>query len=230
MSVDYSWMKGFVKIVKHPHQVGLDGNSEPLKSMVFAGMLETLATLCITWLHRQSPELIQENIAMMKPWMKNGPGQQASTLTSLPFDQALLSTLTTSFIGILGLGFIMWLIHWALTKESNKLYEITGVISYGSGVFALGTLVTGIMAFAFGSLRYGPHLGVLLEPAAHPFLFAILARANVLSIASYVLSAYAMIGYSRISSGYGKIASFVAIAMILSWYALFALIGSTMTS
>lgn len=230
MSVDYSWMKGFVKIVKHPHQVGLDGNSEPLKSMVFAGMLETLATLCITWLHRQSPELIQENIAMMKPWMKNGPGQQASTLTSLPFDQALLSTLASSFVGILAFGFVLWLIHWALTKESKKLYEISGMASYGSGVYAIGILCTGILSFAFGSLRWGPHLGICIDPSATPFMFAILARINIFSILSYVLASYAMIGYSNIESRYGLVSSIIAIGIVLTWYALFSLIGLSLTS
>ncbi|MFN5005889.1 MAG: hypothetical protein ACK5GO_00160 [Ignavibacteria bacterium] len=230
MNHDYSWLRGFVRILHQPHQTGLSGNAEPLKSLVFAGLLETAASLMVAWLHRKSPELIAENILMMKPWMKNGQQQQPSTLTSLPFDQALLSTLTTSFIGILAFGFVLWIIHWALTKESRKLYEIAGIASYGSGVYALGTVVTGIMAFSFGSLQWGPHLGILIDPSAHPFMFAIMARINVFSILSYVLASYAMIGYSRIESRYGLISSIIAIGIVMSWYAVFSLIGSYLTS
>ncbi len=230
MNKDYSWLSGFFRILQQPHQVGLSGNSEPLKSIVFAGILETTASLMIAWLHRQSPALIAENIQMMKPWMKNGQQQQSSTLTSLPFDQALLSTLTTSFVGILAFGFVMWIIHWALTKESKKLYEIAGMASYGSGVYAIGILCTGILAFAFGSLRWGPHLGICIDPSTYPFMFAILARINVFSILSYVLASYAMIGYSNIESRYGLVSSIIAISIVLIWYALFSLIGLSLTS
>ena len=230
MNKDYSWLRGFVRILDQPHQVGLSGNSEPLKSIVFAGILETTASLIVTLLHRQSPTLIAENIQMMKPWMKNGQQQKSSTLTSLPFDQALLSTLTTSFVGILALGFVLWIIHWALTKESNKLYEIAGIASYGSGIYAIGTLLTGILAFASGSLRWGPHFGIMVDPSTFPFMFAILARINAFSILSYVLASYAMIGYSRIESRYGMVSSIIAIVIVMSWYALFSLIGSLLTS
>ncbi|MEY3313549.1 MAG: hypothetical protein RLZZ578_1069, partial [Bacteroidota bacterium] len=64
MNKDYSWLSGFFRILQQPHQVGLSGNSEPLKSIVFAGILETTASLMIAWLHRQSPALIAENIKM----------------------------------------------------------------------------------------------------------------------------------------------------------------------
>lgn len=230
MSSDYTWLRGFIRIIKDPHQVGLEGNAEPLKSIVFAGILEAAASLFITWLHRQNPALIAENISMMKPWMKHGTQQQSSTLTSLPFDQALLSTLTTSFIGILAFGFVMWLIHWALTKESKKLYEIAGIASYGSGVYAIGMILTGLSAFAFNSLQWGAHAGILIAPASNPFQFAILARINLFSIISYVLASYAVIGYSKIESRYGVIASVIAIILILSWYGIFAIIGSHLTS
>ncbi len=230
MSKDYSWLKGFVTIFSKPHQTGLNDNSEPLKTIVFAGILETIAVLFITWLHRQSPALIDENIAMMQPWMKNAANAQKDTLTSLPFDQVLLSTLTISFIGILGFGFIIWVIHWALTKESKKLYEITGISAYGSSIYAIGTLITGVMAFAFGSLQWGPHLGVFVNPIENTFLYAILARMNIFFLASYVASAYAMIGYSHIESRYGKIASMIAIIMVLLWFSVFTLLGSVYTS
>jgi len=230
MSKDYTWLKGFATIMSKPHKAGLNGNSEPLKSIVFAGLLETVATLFITWLHRKSPALIDENIAMMQPWMKNAGASQKNTLTSLPFDQALLSTLTISFIGILGFGFVMWVIHWAMTKESKKLYEITGISAYGSSIYAIGTLITGIMAFAFGSLQWGPHLGVFINPIEHPFLYAILARMNIFFLASYSASAFAMIGYSHIEPKYGKIASIIAILLVLSWFALFTSIGALYTS
>jgi hypothetical protein len=230
MSRDYTWLRGFVRILKHPHGVGLEGNSEPLKSIVFAGILEASASLFVAWLHRQNPVLIAENIAMMKPWMKNGAKQQSSTLTSLPFDQALLSTLTTSFIGILAFGFVMWIIHWALTKESKKLYEIAGIASYGSGIYAIGVILTGVSAFVFDSLRWGLHAGILIDPASNPFVFAILARVNLFSIISYVLASYAVIGYSRIESRYGVFASIFAIFIILAWYGIFALMGLNLTS
>jgi len=230
MNKDYTWLSGFWLIFSNPHKVGLNGNSEPLKSIVFAGILETSATLFITWLHRQSPALIEENIAMMQPWMKNVQTNQHNALTSLPFDQALLSTLTISFIGILGFGFVMWLIHWALTKESRKLYEITGISAYGSSIYAIGTIITGMMSLVFGSLQWGPHLGIFVYPVDSPFLFAILARMNVFFLASYVVSAYAMIGYSHIESRYGSIASIIAIIIVLLWFAIFTSIGAFYTS
>lgn len=230
MSKDYSWLKGFATILSKPHQTGLNGNSEPLKSIVFAGILETAATLFITWLHRKSPALIEENIAMMQPWMKQAKGPQEHALTSLPFDQALLSTLTISFVGILGFGFVLWVIHWAMTKESKKLYEITGISAYGSSIYAIGTLITGIMSFASGSLQWGPHLGLFVNPVADPFLYAIFARMNIFFLASYSVSAFAMIGYSHIESRYGTIASIIAIIIVLSWFAIFTSIGAYYTS
>jgi len=230
MSKDYSWLNGFWTIFSNPHRTGLNGNSEPLKSIVFAGLLETSATLFITWLHRQSPLLIEENIAMMQPWLNNRSTTQQNALTSLPFDQALLSTLTISFIGILGFGFVMWMIHWAMTKESKKLYEITGVSAYGSSVYAIGTLITGILSFVFGSLQWGPHLGILIQPVDNPFLYAILARINIVFLASYSVSTFAMIGYSHIESRYGIIASIIAILIVLSWFAVFTSIGAFYTS
>ena len=230
MSKDYSWLSGFATILTRPHQTGLNGNSEPLKSIVFAGILETAATLFITWLHRKSPALIEENIAMMQPWMKQVKGPQSSTLTSLPFDQALLSTLTISFVGIMGFGFVMWLIHWALTKESKRLYEITGISAYGSSMYAIGTVITGVMAYAFSSLQWGPHAGIFINPSEDPFLYAILARINLVYLASYSASAFAMIGYSHIESRYGTIASIIAILIVLLWFALFTSIGAYYTS
>lgn len=230
MSKDYSWLNGFATILTKPHQTGLNGNSEPLKSIVFAGILETAATLFITWIHRKSPALIQENIAMMQPWMKQAKGPQSNTLTSLPFDQALLSTLTISFVGILGFGFVMWVIHWALTKESKKLYEITGIAAYGSSIYAIGTVLTGGLAYVFGSLQWGPHAGIFINPSENPFLYAILARINLVYLASYSASAFAMIGYSHIASRYGKIAALIAILIVLAWFALFTSIGAFYTS
>jgi hypothetical protein len=230
MSKEYSWLRGFSSIMFEPHQTGLKGNPEPLKSIVFAGILETAATLFITWLHRQSPALIEENIAMMQPWMKNATSDQKPTLTSLPFDQALLSTLTISFIGIMSFGFVLWIIHWALTKESKKLYEITGIAAYGSAIYAIGTVVTGLAAYAFGSLQWGPHLGIFINPTEHPFQYAIFARMNIVYFASYAASAYAMIGASHIEARYGKIASIIAILIVLLWFTLFTSIGAWYTS
>jgi hypothetical protein len=61
-------------------------------------------------------------------------------------------------------------------------------------------------------------------------MFAILARINIFSILSYVLASYAMIGYSNIESRYGLVSSIIAIGIVLTWYALFSLIGLSLTS
>ena len=222
----YAWMKGFVEIIRSPHELGMKGNPEPLKTLVLAGILETSATLFIGWLHRTSPILIAENIAMMQPWMKKAGKTAVHSIGEFNFNQAFVSTLSSSFASIFAFGAVLWIVHWMLTKQSRKLYEIAGMGAYASGVYALGTMITGLMQYLFGSLQWAPHLGIFMNPVEQPFLFAVLSRMNIVWILSYALAAYAIVGMSFVEKRYGQYAAAFITLIVVSWYGLFSAMGA----
>ena len=230
MQSKYSWMKGFISIVKNPHEFGMSAIEEPYKVLVAASLLETIASISIAYLHRLNPVLISQNIAMMSPWMSKkqlvGSEHGMPSVGELDFSQVLLSTLFTSFVGILAFGALLTLFHWLLGKQKKPLYEITALGAYASGCYALGTLINGLFQFLFSDLRFGIHAGIAIVPTDHPFFFAVLSRVNVLWIISYILASYAIVGHAFVEKVYGRYVSAIVITIIICWFSLFSSIGS----
>lgn len=226
----YSWMKGFISIVKNPHEFGMSSIQEPYKVLVAASLLETIASICIAYLHRLNPVLIKQNIAMMSPWMSKkqliGSENGMPSVGQLEFSQVLISTLFTSFAGILTFGALLTVFHWLLGTQKKPLYEITALGAYASGCYALGTLINGFFQFIFSDLRFGIHAGLAIIPTDHPFVFAVLSRVNVLWIMSYILASYAIVGHAFVEKVYGRYVSSIVITIIICWFSLFSSIGS----
>ena len=226
----YSWMKGFISIVKNPHEFGMSSIQEPYKVLVAASLLETIASISIAYLHRLNSVLIKQNIAMMSPWMSKkqliGSEHGMPSVGQLEFSQVLLSTLFTSFAGILAFGALLTVFHWLLGTQKKPLYEITALGAYASGCYALGTLINGFFQFVFSDLRFGIHAGLAIIPTDHPFVFAVLSRVNVLWILSYILASYAIVGHAFVEKVYGRYVSSIVITIIICWFSLFSSIGS----
>ena len=226
----YSWMKGFISIVKNPHEFGMSSIQEPYKVLVAASLLETIASISIAYLHRLNPVLIKQNIAMMSPWMSKkqliGSENGIPSVGQLEFSQVLLSTLFTSFAGILAFGALLTVFHWLLGTQKKPLYVITALGAYASGCYALGTLINGFFQFIFSDLRFGIHAGLAIIPTDHPFVFAVLSRVNVLWIMSYILASYAIVGHAFVEKAYGRYVSSIVITIIICWFSLFSSIGS----
>lgn len=226
----YSWMKGFISIVKNPHEFGMSSIQEPYKVLVAASLLETIASISIAYLHRLNPVLIKQNIAMMSPWMSKkqliGSEHGMPSVGQLEFSQVLLSTLFTSFAGILAFGALLTVFHWLLGTQKKPLYEITALGAYASGCYALGTLINGFFQFVFSDLRFGIHAGLAIIPTDHPFVFAVLSRVNILWILSYILASYAIVGHAFVEKVYGRYVSSIVITIIICWFSLFSSIGS----
>lgn len=227
---NYSWMKGFISIVKNPHEFGMSSIQEPYKVLVAASLLETIASISIAYLHRLNPVLIKQNIAMMSPWMSKkqliGSENGMPSVGQLEFSQVLISTLFTSFAGILAFGALLTVFHWLLGTQKKPLYEITALGAYASGCYALGTLINGFFQFIFSDLRFGIHAGLAIIPTDHPFVFAVLSRVNVLWILSYILASYAIVGHAFVEKVYGRYVSSIVITIIICWFSLFSSIGS----
>lgn len=226
----YSWMKGFISIVKNPHEFGMSSIQEPYKVLVAASLLETIASISIAYLHRLNSVLIKQNIAMMSPWMSKkqliGSENGMPSVGQLEFSQVLISTLFTSFAGILAFGALLTVFHWLLGTQKKPLYEITALGAYASGCYALGTLINGFFQFVFSDLRFGIHAGLAIIPTDHPFVFAVLSRVNVLWILSYILASYAIVGHAFVEKVYGRYVSSIVITIIICWFSLFSSIGS----
>ena len=226
----YSWMKGFISIVKNPHEFGMSSIQEPYKVLVAASLLETIASISIAYLHRLNPVLIKQNIAMMSPWMSKkqliGSENGMPSVGQLEFSQVLISTLFTSFAGILAFGALLTVFHWLLGTQKKPLYEITALGAYASGCYALGTLINGFFQFIFSDLRFGIHAGLAIIPTDYPFVFAVLSRVNVLWILSYILASYAIVGHAFVEKVYGRYVSSIVITIIICWFSLFSSIGS----
>jgi hypothetical protein len=226
------WIKFFKKIINQPHHTGIElfeqiSQTDSLRIIAFAALIEAASTVAIAWLHRMHPGLVAENKALMAPWSVRQPLPDAGGITQqFAIGQAFLGSLATAFAGIFAFGAIVWGLHWLLTRQPRRLPEITALAALASGLYAGGTLITGLIEYITGSMRLAPHLGILINPAESPFLFAPLSRMNLFYLASYICAGYAAAGAAHVEKRYGGYISAVLIAVIIGFYALLSAAGA----
>lgn len=114
-----------------------------------------------------------------------------------------------------------------LTSETYTFSMAMVCVSASTSIFVLGTVVTGIIHIATHSMRYGPHVGVTVDPLTSPFLFLWLQRIDAFGVWQALATGVGLTTWVGLDRRYGYVVGavvwltvllvFFGISSIVSW-------------
>lgn len=190
------------------------------RALTFFAVAVLSVTACKVWaayLTADDPQLVAE-AALLAP----SSSEQTQVVLQQPkrlFTAMLGGAVFTTIVSTAVLAGLMMVIGRFLT-DKLYLYRHAVIVTSGAASIAIIRIVleTSLQLLTH-SARWGPHLGLVVDPAGTPYLFAALQRVDLVGLWEYLVVAIGLVGTQGLHRRFGYIIG------LLVWLASVVMLG-----
>lgn len=129
----------------------------------------------------------------------------------------------TTSMSIIVLAGLMMVVGRFLTDKPYRYGHAVIVTSGASAIVILRVAIETGLQLATHSVRWGPHLGIVVDPATSPHMFAALQRVDVFTLWEYLVIAIGLVRTQGLHARFGYIVGLVV------WLLMIILFGGATT-
>jgi len=173
-----------------------------------------VAVLAVT-----SVNVVASNYTRADPWLQ----AEAELLTPSPqtegqvdlsqpkrqFTAVLGGAVFTTIVSTLALAGLMVIIGRFLTDKPYRFGHAVIMVSSASSIVILRIVIETSLQLATHSLRWGPHLGIVVDPTASPYMFAALQRVDAFALWEYLVVAIGLVRSYGLHQRYGLVVGLI---------------------
>ncbi|MBU3740841.1 MAG: hypothetical protein FGM24_00995 [Candidatus Kapabacteria bacterium] len=173
-----------------------------------------VAVLCVTavnvvaTLNTQADAQLSAEAALLTPKPEASGGvdlrQSGRQVTAI-----LGGAVFTTSMSIIVLAGLMMVVGRFLTDQPYRYGHAIIVTSGASAIVMLRVVVETSLQLATHSVRWGPHLGIVVDPSASPYVFAALQRVDVFTLWEYVVIAIGLVRTQGLHDRFGYVIGLV---------------------
>lgn len=209
-------------------------------SFAFGILFYTLSVVGVNWLHSTSEPLSKQGFEMRKNYIQRAgekidltKEQQAEQIKQLQ-EQSQFQLTSGIGVGLLYTGFglivqilLFWFIGSLLFKETiyHQFSIITSVFCLTNGIAGVGTMLTGIIQYAAGSLQIAPNAGIFIPMYGNEILFALLSRLSLHSLIEFTVAGIIFAAVLNTERWKTVMLSLVTYLLIFGFFVLTTYIG-----
>jgi hypothetical protein len=210
-----SVFSGFIDMFTSPWEVGKRQIRSFFGVLPIAVLLEVVAIVSTSYFNTANPAIRQESyqlgtqsfekLAANPKFPKEKlPEMYAEVEKSLNFNltKTLGIGIVLTILVIFILTILFWICHRMFTAEPINFVHLVGLVSYGSAISAVGTLVTGLMQFFGNSLLIAPNLG-FVAGLSDAGMYMVLSRINIFTVWYYAVIGVAIASAAGLSRKQG---------------------------
>lgn len=164
----------------------------------------TAVNVGATMLTADDPHLVRENMALT-PTMEVGKEHVDLSQPQRQFTAVLGGAVFVSSVSILVLSGLMMAIGRFLTDRPFRFGHAVIVTSSASSIVILRVIVETALQLSTHSVRWGPHAGIMVDPAASPHWFAALQRIDLFGLWEYIVVATGLVATQELHHRYGYV-------------------------
>lgn len=212
--------------LRDPRMVPTVTASTAVAIFAAAVLLMTLADTTAVYVEGGTPSLAQESAALSGRLQSTAA--PATTVKGVPqreFTAALGGALMISTVSIAALAGMLWMFMRFLTNERVAYWEALGGVSATAGIDVLQTLVITPLHVLTGTIRYGFHAGVVVDPTTHPHLFLWLQRLDLFSVWHYLAAGMVVATWRSLHYRYGLVIGAVVFVVVQAAMGLLSLVS-----
>lgn len=210
--------RAMVLAVRAPWRLADYADRRALTFFAVAVLCVTACKVWATYLTAEDPQLLAES-ALLAPSSTDKATVDIDQPKRL-FTAVLGGAVFTTIVSTAVLAGLMMIVGRFLT-DKFYLYRHAIIVTSGAASIAIIRVVveTSLQLLTHSS-RWGPHLGIVIDPAGSPYLFAALQRVDLFGLWEYMVVAIGLVGTQGLHRRYGYIVGLVV------WLATVVMLGS----
>ncbi len=209
--------RAMVLAVRVPWRLAEYADRRALTFFAVAVLSVTACKVCAAYLTAEDPQLVAES-ALLAPSSSEQTQvdlQQPKRLFTAVLGGAVFTTIVSTAV----LAGLMMVIGRFLTDRFYLFRHAIIVTSGAASIAIIRIVLETSLQLVTHSARWGPHLGLVIDPTGTPYLFAALQRVDLLGLWEYLVVAVGLVGTQGLHRRYGYIVGLVA------WLASVVLLG-----
>lgn len=151
---------------------------------------------------------LQAESELLTPAPK-GDGQVDLSQPKRQFTAYLGGAVFTTIVSTLALAGLMMVVGRFLTDKPYSFGHAVIIVSSASSIAILGTIIETSLQLATHSMRWGPHLGIIVEPGSSPYMFAALQRVDAFALWEYLVVGMGLVRCYGLHHRYGLVVGLV---------------------
>jgi hypothetical protein len=243
-SSKHQWLRGFIKILYAPVEVGQMSIPSPIRPILFGVLIWVVAALASEAIMSTNPVLVQQQTVMAENDVRalGRAGRideetldrqieenRPKTKQSIPWSLSIARSVLYGFISVFGVGILFWVLQRLFNAEPPSVLSIVTIVAYGFSIDGIDAIARAIMMTATGSVFATPSLAFLVAPytTALSLVYTLLSKLNIFTMWEYLVLGLAVAAHVKMPRKFGflfGIAAFIivygaiaTVAMIYIW-------------
>lgn len=209
---------------KRVKQVSTDAATAVFAVAVLATALT--GTFCSLW-EQGHPSLVADSAVLSQQAMQTAPGSAEIDLSTpqRQFTGALGGTLIITIVSIAALAGLFMIMVRFLTNAGPTFSRAIIAVSSAALIVIVDTIVTSTLHVSLGTVRFGLHAGMFIQPTESPMLFTWLQLLSVGSIWRFIAIAVALVTWENLHWRYGIVVGLVVWTISRLAFGIMTLVG-----